>query len=76
MNGAARDEKSSRRTARQPEWTGIAPRLERVLAASKFRARFEDKGRFRSYMKAIPTYVVTRKNPAFLGLARHLREIA
>ena len=55
---------------------GSAPRLERGLAAAKFRARFEDKGRFRSYMKAIPTYVVTRKNPAFLGLARHLREIA
>lgn len=55
---------------------GIVPQLERVLAASKFRARFEDKGRFRSYMKAIPTYIVTRKNPAILGLARHLREIA
>ena len=39
-----------------------------ALAASAFRARFEDKGRFRDYVAAIPTHVVTRKQPALLGL--------
>lgn len=52
---------------------GIAPILGDALGASRFRLRFEDKGRFRSYMEAIPTYVITRDNPALLGLARHLR---
>jgi len=52
---------------------GIAPRLGDALPASKFRARFEDKGRFRPYMEAIPTYVITRENSALFGLARLLR---
>jgi glucokinase len=52
---------------------GIAPRLGHALAESQFRARFEDKGRFRPYMEAIPSYVITRENSALFGLARHLR---
>ena len=47
---------------------GIVPEMAAALAASAFRARFEDKGRFRDYMAAIPTHVVTRKQPALLGL--------
>ena len=34
--------------------------------------RFEAKGRFRSYLAAIPTYVVVRPHPALLGAARLL----
>lgn len=48
---------------------GIVPRLGPAFAASRFRARFEDKGRFAAYLAAIATYVVTHPIPAFLGLA-------
>lgn len=48
---------------------GILPRFADRFAASGFRARFEDKGRFAGYMRAIPTYLVTHENPALLGLA-------
>jgi glucokinase len=49
---------------------GIVPRLGRRFANSPFRDRFESKGRFRSYLAAIPTYVITHGNPALVGLAR------
>jgi glucokinase len=52
---------------------GIAPRLGQYLAASNFRTRFEDKGRFSSYMEAISSYVITRDNPALIGLVQQLR---
>ena len=45
---------------------GIVPDLH-YFAESSFRARFEAKGRFRSYLAAIPTYVITRPLPALLG---------
>jgi glucokinase len=48
---------------------GIVPRLIEPLRASDFRRRFEDKGRFRSYLQGIPVHVVTHPYPAFLGLA-------
>ena len=47
---------------------GIVPRLLQPLARSEFRARFEAKGRYRDYLAAIPTYVVTASLPAFRGL--------
>jgi glucokinase len=48
---------------------GIVPRLGERFAESRFRARFEAKGRFSQYLAAIPTYVVTHPLPAFLGCA-------
>ena len=48
---------------------GILPRFAERLARSGFRARFESKGRFADYMRAIPTFLVTHENPALLGLA-------
>lgn len=48
---------------------GIAPRLVDRLAASPFRERFQEKGRFRSYLAPIGTAVVTRTDPALDGLA-------
>lgn len=48
---------------------GIVPDVIDAFASSPFRDRFEDKGRFRPYMEAIPTYVMTRDMPALLGLA-------
>lgn len=51
---------------------GILPHLADFLAASAFRARFEAKGRFRSYLAAIPTRLIVHPAPAFLGLVRLL----
>lgn len=50
---------------------GIIPRdgLLDMFKESSFRVRFEAKGRFASYLSRIPTYVVTEKYPAFLGLS-------
>ena len=47
---------------------GIVPRLVEQLAKSEFRARFENKGRYRPYLSAIPTHVITASLPAFRGL--------
>lgn len=47
---------------------GILPRVPERFAASGFRRRFEDKGRFSGYLAAIPTWLITHPNPAFLGL--------
>jgi glucokinase len=47
---------------------GILPRLPDRLAASAFRDRFEAKGRFQSYLQGIPTWLIQRPDPAFLGL--------
>jgi len=48
---------------------GIVPRLGQQFADSPFRARFQQKGRFETYLAAIPTYVVTHPLAAFLGCA-------
>ena len=57
---------------------GIVPRLGEYFDHSPFRARFEDKGRFSDYLKAIPTYVVTAAQATFVGasaiLAAQLRK--
>lgn len=53
---------------------GIIPRLGARFAASPFRERFESKGRFRDYLAAIPTYVVTHTLPAFLGCTEALSQ--
>lgn len=47
---------------------GMVPRFADFFAASGFRARFEDKGRFRDYMAGIPTRLIVHPDPAFLGL--------
>jgi glucokinase len=47
---------------------GISPRILNFLAQSEFRNRFESKGRFRSYLEAIPSYVIVHPNAALLGL--------
>jgi glucokinase len=51
---------------------GIVPRFGKTLARSPFRARFEAKGRFKTYLRKVPTYVVTADQPALRGLARLL----
>ncbi len=53
---------------------GIVPRMGEWFAHSPFRARFEAKGRFSSYLAEIPTFVITTPNPAFHGVATILSE--
>ena len=52
---------------------GIVPRLGSWFAESSFRERFESKGRFSDYLRAIPTYVVqSNVSPALIGASRAL----
>lgn len=52
---------------------GIVPRLGERFAASPFRARFEDKGRFKPYLQAIPTWVIDSPvSPALQGASQAL----
>ena len=46
---------------------GIVPRLGEYFDRSPFRERFEDKGRFREYVSAIPTFVITAEHATFKG---------
>ena len=48
---------------------GIVPRLGEYFERSPFRARFEAKGRFTSYLAPVPAYVIHAHNPAYLGTA-------
>jgi glucokinase len=50
------------------------PRLGEIFDRSAFRPRFEAKGRFASYLAAIPTYVMLSPTPALLGAAHALAE--
>jgi glucokinase len=47
---------------------GIAPRILHYFAGSEFRRRFEQKGRFRAYLEAIPSQVIVNFEATFLGL--------
>jgi glucokinase len=47
---------------------GIAPRIADFMARSEFRARFEQKGRFRTYLEAIPSSIIVHPAATFIGL--------
>jgi glucokinase len=47
---------------------GILRRMPDYLAGSQFRARFEEKGRFRDYLEPIPAYLILEEDVAFVGL--------
>jgi glucokinase len=47
---------------------GIVPELVTYLPRTNFRDQFENKGRLRPYLARIPTRVLVRRDPAFLGL--------
>lgn len=52
---------------------GIVPRLGTWFDASPFRARFEAKGRFQTFLSEIPVWVITSPHsPALMGAARAL----
>ncbi len=50
---------------------GILPKLGAFFVQSPFRARFEEKGRFASYLAAIPCYVIHAEHPALIGASRY-----
>lgn len=49
---------------------GIVPRLGAFFDQSRFRERFEAKGRFADYLAAIPTLVIEARYPALVGAAQ------
>ena len=51
---------------------GILPTMPDALQHSRFRERFIEKGRYRSYLNAIPTFLVVEPYPAFIGLLAYL----
>lgn len=53
---------------------GIVPRFLEFFKKSDFREAFEDKGRFRDYVKDIPVYMITNDQPGLLGAGAHLRQ--
>jgi len=56
---------------------GIVPRWGELFFQSRFRERFEAKGRFRTYLEAIPTALITDTQVALAGaglaIERHLK---
>jgi len=48
---------------------GIVPKLGDYFHRSRFRQRFEAKGRYVEYLAPIPAYVIHTKDPALLGAA-------
>ena len=46
---------------------GVIPRFQEFFIKSAFREKFEEKGRFVSYLKPIPFFFLTKKNWEFLG---------
>jgi glucokinase len=53
---------------------GIVPRLGKLFTGSRFRERFEGKGRLSPYLARIPTWLITEEYPALRGVAAMLDE--
>ncbi len=51
---------------------GVLPRLGAAFDHALFRHRFEDKGRFAGYLRAVPTWLITATAPALRGASRAL----
>jgi glucokinase len=52
---------------------GVVLHMGERIEHSRFRERFESKGRFKDYLAAIPTWIVTApESPALIGAARAL----
>ena len=54
---------------------GIARRYPAILGSSRFRSSFEAKGRHRTWMESVPTFLVTYPEPGLLGAAYCAREL-
>jgi glucokinase len=51
---------------------GVVPKFIDFFIKSDFRHKFEEKGRFVSYLKPIPIFIVVRENLGLLGAAKKL----
>lgn len=49
---------------------GIVPSIGAAFDAALFRERFVAKGRLRSYLEKVPTFLILREHPALLGAAQ------
>jgi glucokinase len=54
---------------------GIVPRLGELFFASRFRERFEAKGRFQAYLQAIPTALIIDTQVALTGAVAALEQV-
>jgi len=54
---------------------GLVPRFLEFFRSSGFRAAFEDKGRFKDYLQAIPVFLITHEQPGLLGAGAHMRQL-
>lgn len=54
---------------------GLVPHFLDFFTSSGFRGGFEDKGRFRDYVRDIPVYLIVHENPGLIGAGAHLRQI-
>ena len=52
---------------------GIVKKLGSTFNTDRFRIRFEQKGRFKEYLKPIPVYLIQHDNPAMIGLSNLMR---
>jgi glucokinase len=55
---------------------GIVPRLGNTFFQSRFRERFEAKGRFNDYLAAVPTWLILDTTTALSGAAQALSQAA
>ena len=53
---------------------GVVLRFIDFFIKSEFRQKFEEKGRFVSYLKPIPIFIVVRENLGLLGAAKKLKQ--
>ncbi len=51
---------------------GVVSQLGTLFDHARFRARFEAKGRMKTYLEPIPIFLVSNRLSAFLGLAQAL----
>ena len=52
---------------------GIVPKNIELLRQSDFRGRFESKGRYREYLRQIPSYVILDPEPGLAGLHEYIK---
>lgn len=53
---------------------GLVPRFLEFFRQSGFRAAFEDKGRFKDYLRPVPVFLIVHPQPGLLGAGAHLRQ--
>ncbi len=54
---------------------GVVPRLGGAFDEALFRQRFEDKGRYQDYLRAIPCWIITASTPALTGASYALDQV-